>query len=322
MQVSTYANGLHKRFAMANKYNVAFFLCVFPPPFPTGEEAVPSWAFSMASATPEPTIFDLAAASAFVLGPSSTPAPPPTTSTPDPPPTTAKISSTSTSTSNPVPTTGATSQGTTTSARSVNSSAFLPSTVLPSSEGITPSHGPTLPSSPPVTTSASSGSTVPPTSISSQQDQLSTHRNSFPAGAIAGIAIGICLVIALANIGAWDSDAQIITTRQAAYPAPLSSAITSPDAPSVPSNASAWNDSQPPLVPIGRQHLRTESRAAQEKMDLNEEWDSSTSFAPASYPAERSARVLSTFSASHTAAAAPDPDMVDDGTCTRTGGSN
>ncbi|KAJ7852883.1 hypothetical protein B0H13DRAFT_1206486 [Mycena leptocephala] len=232
----------------------------FPPPFPTGDEAFPSWAFSMASATPEPTTFDLAAASAFVLGPSSTPAPPPPTSTldPSPTPTTAKTSSTST----PSPTTtGVTSQSTTTSARSVNSSASLPSTVLPSSQDIAPSHGPTASLSSSVTVSVSSGSTVPPTATSSQKDELFTHRNSFPVGAIAGIVIGICLMIALAvlflclrrrrqqatyeptplpitspyadmsgpsNIGASDPDAQIITTGQAAYSAPQPSIITSP----------------------------------------------------------------------------------------------
>lgn len=112
------------------------------------------------------------------------------------------------------------------------------------------------------------------------------------------------------NIGAWDSDARIITTRQAAHPAPPPSIIASPGSPSVPSNASAWNDSQAPLVRTGRQHQQPESRAAQEKMHLDEEWDSSTSFAPASYPAGIDARVLSTISASNTGAAAPDPDVV------------
>ncbi|KAF7366035.1 hypothetical protein MVEN_00479700 [Mycena venus] len=307
----------------------------FPPPFPTGEETFPSWAFSMVSATPEPTIFDLAAASAFVLGSSSTPAPPPNTSTPDQPPTTAKTSSTSTS----VPTTGTTSLGTTTSARSANSSTSPPSTVL-SSQGIAPSHGLTVPLSPSITASVSSGSNVPPTSTSSQQDQLSAHRNSFPAGAVAGIVIGICLMIALAifylclrrrrrqaaddvsplpiispyantsgpsNIGAWDSDAQIITTRRIADPPLPSSTTTSPDAPSVPSNASAWNGAEAPLIPISRRHMQTESRTAQEKMDLNEERVSSLSFA---HPAGINPRVLSTFSASNTGAAAPDPDVV------------
>ncbi|KAJ7904948.1 hypothetical protein B0H13DRAFT_1881538, partial [Mycena leptocephala] len=161
-------------------------------------------------------------------------------------------------------------------------------------------------------------------------------------GAIAGTVIGICLMIALAvlflclrrrrrqaayeptplpitspyadtsgpsNIGAWDSDAQIITTRRAAYLAPPPSIIASPDSPSVPSNASAWNDSQTPLVRTGRQHPQTESPAAQEKMHLNE-WDSSTSFASASYPTGINARVLSTFSALDAGAAAPDPDVV------------
>lgn len=172
-----------------------------------------------------------------------------------------------------------------------------------------------------------------------RSDACNSLRNSFPTGAIAGIVIGICFMIALAvlilclcrrrrqaaynaspppvtppsadtsgpsNIEAWDSDARIITTRQAAY----LPTTTSPDAPSFPSNASAWNNSQEPLVPIGRQHLQTELRTVQEKMHLNEEWDSSTSFAPASYSAERNARVLSTFSASNTGAAAPDPDVV------------
>ncbi|KAF8187622.1 hypothetical protein K438DRAFT_1834575 [Mycena galopus ATCC 62051] len=312
----------------------------FPLPFPTGEEAFPSWAFSMASATPEPTIFDLAAASALVLGPSSTPAGPPTTSTLDQPPTIAKTSSTST----PVPTsTGTTSLSPTTSARSINSSAFFPSTVLSSPQGMTPSHGPTVQSSPSITVSVSSGNTVPPISTSSQQDQLSAHKNSFSAGAIAGIVIGICLMIALAvfylylrrrrrqgaydvsplpitspyadtsgpsNIEAWDSDAQINTTQRTAYPVPLPSTTTSPDTPSVPFNASAWNGPEAPLISTGRRHLKTESRAAQEKIHLNEGWDSSTSFAPASYPAGINARVLSTFSALSTGAAAPDPDVV------------
>ncbi|KAJ7883614.1 hypothetical protein B0H13DRAFT_2344050 [Mycena leptocephala] len=214
----------------------------------------------MASATPEPTIFDLAAASAFVLRPSFTPPPPapPPTSTPDPPPTT----------------NGATSKSRATSARSVNSSASLPSTGFPSSQGIAPSHGLTVPSSPPITVS------------------LSTHGNSFPAGAIAGIIIiGIFLMITLAVLLLCVRRRR----RQGVYVAsPLP--ITSPYADDSfyhclsrrsprPSNASAWNDSDAPLVRIGRQHLQTESRAAQKSKILhNKEWDSSPSFDPASQP--------------------------------------
>ncbi|KAJ7918895.1 hypothetical protein B0H13DRAFT_1991224 [Mycena leptocephala] len=329
----------------------------FPSPFPTGEEAFPSWAFSMASATPEvrnftstvpllttiqPTNFDLAAASAFVLGPTSTPAPPPT-STPGPTPSTTSTTTKTSSASTTDPTTTGTtpSQSTTTSEKSVDSSASLLSTVLTSSQGIEPSHGLTVSSSLSITVSVSSGNTVPPAATGLQNDQLSTHRKSFPAGAIAGIVIGICLIIGLAvlflclrrrrrqaayeptplpitspyadtsgpsNIGAWDSDARIITTRPAAYPVPQPSITASPTSPSVPSNASAWNDSQTPLVRTARQHLRTESRVAPEKRHLNEGWDSSTLFAPASYPTGINARVLSTISASNTGTAAPDPD--------------
>ncbi|KAJ7208846.1 hypothetical protein GGX14DRAFT_566544 [Mycena pura] len=258
------------------------------------DEAFPSWVFSMLSATPEPTTFDLAAASAFVLGPSSipaSPAPPVKPTSPDQPQTTVKTSSTET----PIPTTsttGTTSLGTTTSARSNTSAlASLPSAVPFSSQGIAPlSRGPTVP--PPTAASVSGGSSVLPTPTSPQQVQLPAHRNSFPVGAVAGIVIGICSMIALvvfyhcwrrrrrqavydvfpppiispSNVGAWDADTQITKAQRTKYAAHLPSATTASDAPSgtVP---------EAPLIP-NRRHLQTESHhdAAQEKMEHDAEW--------------------------------------------------
>ncbi|KAJ7196654.1 hypothetical protein GGX14DRAFT_403117 [Mycena pura] len=257
---------------------------------PAGEKAFPSWASSMASATPEPTSFDLAAASAFVLGPSPTP-------TPDQP---AKTSSVST----PISTT---------------------------------------------------------TSTTSQQAQLSAHRqakcympsrccpltlacrNSFPAGAVAGIVVGICLMVSVAVFiylrlrrhrrrqpeaagdispispytadpstpGAWDAEAKFGAARRTTPPEPHSSTTSFPDAPSVQSNASPASEA--PLVPIRRRDPHHESRTVQQKTDLVEEWLSSTSLAHPG-PAGRNVRALSTVSAwnagADAAPADPDPDVV------------
>ncbi|KAJ7192626.1 hypothetical protein GGX14DRAFT_577926 [Mycena pura] len=188
--------------------------------------------------------------------------------------------------------------------RSVNTSASLSSAVLSSSQSIEPSHGRIFPSSP--STAAS----------------LSAQRNPFPAGAVAGIVIGICLMLALAifylswrrrrrqavslspapyddtsKVGAWDADAQIITTQRAAHAAPLASAIAISAALCVPSNPSAWNVPEAPLTP-NRRHLETEwhDDAAQEKMA----WVSSAQ------PAGINARVLPTTSAP----TEPDSDLV------------
>ena len=141
---------------------------------------------------------------------------------------------------------------------------------------------------------------------------------------MAGIVIGICLMIALvvfyhcwrrrrrqavydvfpppiispSNVGACDADTQITEAQRTNYAAHLPSATTASDAPSgtVP---------EAPLIP-NRRHLQTESHydAAQEKMDLDAELVSNA------HPAGISARVLSTLGASSARAAGRDPDLV------------
>jgi len=261
----------------SNQFDCTGFPQQFPSPLPTGEKAFPAWASLMAFATPTPTVFDLAAASAFVLGPSATGTPPIL----DQPPKTSGVST------------------------------------------------------PVQTTTGTTVSQLSPPSTTAQQAPISTHRNSFPAGAIAGIVVGLCLVVsvgafiylrfrrrrrepvaagdippfspytaATSTPGAWDAEAKFVATRRTAPPEPRFIITNFPDAPSVPSNASPASEA--PLFPIGQRNTHHESRIVQQKAELVEQWLSTSSTHPA--------RALSTVSVSNAGTAAapagPNPDVV------------
>ncbi|KAJ6456257.1 hypothetical protein C8R47DRAFT_1155055 [Mycena vitilis] len=168
----------------------------FPRPFPTGSDAVPSWALAMASATPTPTIFDLDAASSFVESPN--PIPSSTTVTEQ----TSTTSTTALTTSPPTSqiTTKPLSQSTVPPTDGSRSPASFPSIVPSHSRNISGSQSTVNALS--SIASSSTGGNIAPTSIGAQQP-LSASRSTLNKAAIIGIVIGVFFGIALVVLILW-----------------------------------------------------------------------------------------------------------------------
>ncbi|KAJ7822670.1 hypothetical protein B0H14DRAFT_2828293 [Mycena olivaceomarginata] len=274
----------------------------FPLPFPTGRDAFASWAIAMVSATPavgdlfptfsmltrmQPTIFDLAAASA--IDTSSTLITLPSTPTPS-----SSSSTTSKATSSPA------------------STSLLPPTVSSHSHLETGGQSSTVVQS---VTGMSSASVAPsgresvnPTSVASNQLLPSVHGHPLPTGAIAGIAIAVCLMISLAILFFWLRRRR----RPAAYPI-TSFPNTSSDGAgtSVDSDASKGNDSDPPSTnAAGYQHPQVLPEGREEKTFSGENSGSMASSSLATFAAGKNMQPFAALRAYDTEPRVPGPDVV------------
>ncbi|KAJ7876547.1 hypothetical protein B0H14DRAFT_2568259 [Mycena olivaceomarginata] len=240
----------------------------------------------MVSSTPTPTTFDLEAASALVLSP-TTPAPPLTTaqdtsSTPIPP-TTIPPTTTPPTTTPPTTTPPPTRSNVSTSLQTTAPSGSPWEQYYSDIDKRTPA--------PTIYTSVTG---IPLQARQIRSDSLLEKK--FPTGAIVGIVIGICLIL-LAILFVWHRRRR----RQAAYPTAFP--ITS-------TNAGTSESVECYTSAAGRHHLRTDSQVGQEKM-LSEQSRSLTSSSPPPHPTGRNVQLSVAFGTlGSDSPGAPGPDVV------------
>ncbi|KAJ7347247.1 hypothetical protein DFH08DRAFT_867654 [Mycena albidolilacea] len=170
-----------------------------PQPFPSlppeedPNHVIPSWVVVMASATPTPSTFDLAVASAIATslaaGPQNTLDSTPTTNSHNPSPTSASITTTtSSSRSTADPESSSSTAASTPVASSVNNT--TPTTNAPAPSVI-------------LSQSVSSGGNPTPSPTGSNGSTLSTQGKTVHTGAIVGSVIAVCTILSLAAVLFW-----------------------------------------------------------------------------------------------------------------------
>ncbi|KAJ6526791.1 hypothetical protein B0H19DRAFT_545339 [Mycena capillaripes] len=233
---------------------------------PAGTNAIPSWALAMISATPTPTTFDLAAASDFLSSISTSASPPrnpsptlqPSDTTKTPAPHSSNLSRPATSSSSPA----ASSSLSPTASSSLSPAAS--SSPPPISSDTTGSPSQTVMSS----SSAISSTNITPSATPTKDSKESMRRDTLPIGAIIGILLAICSIIALGALLFWfrrrrrrqkDSYVNIVPAPYPILVADIATAIPS-------NNNSADNSDARRITKVRQQFLRNELRAAQENI--------------------------------------------------------